>query len=128
MQANQMLRVRPTSEGRLERVTGLEEWSFSIQPGRGIGFHELRRRDETIENWIKNVPPAPDWEFLENNYLVQDDLPAEPEAHDPIFDLELAALELTDHQRAMFKPPEERIAEIVFPKSIHDRATHEASS
>ena len=30
-------------------------------------------------------------------------------------------LELTEHQKAMLKPPEDRIAEIKFPKSISDR-------
>ena len=38
MQANQMLRVRPTEAQppRLELVTGLEDWSFSVEAGRGI--------------------------------------------------------------------------------------------
>ena len=36
MQANQMLRVRPTSTGELKNITGLEPWSFKTTPGRGI--------------------------------------------------------------------------------------------
>ena len=36
LQANQMLRVRPSTEGTLELVQGTEEWSFNTMPGRGI--------------------------------------------------------------------------------------------
>ena len=123
MQANQMLRVRPTAEGRLEPVTGFETWSFSIEPGRGISDHEKRTRDEKIARWVNNVPPEPEWERLELNYLVQDDLPAEPERDDPIFAIEMRSLELTDHQKTMLETPEERMAKMVFPMSIRDRAS-----
>ena len=56
LQSNQMLRVRPATEGRLEPVTGLEPWSYSIEPGRGICTHEKRTRDENIARWVDNVP------------------------------------------------------------------------
>ena len=124
LQANQMLRVRPTSAGALELVTGLEPWSYSIEPGRGIPTELARRRDEIVRQWENNVPPVPDWDFLEGNFLVVDDLPAEPEdPEEPVFEIELRSLELTEHQKTMLKPPEERLQEIVFPKSIRDRAT-----
>ena len=36
LQANQMLAVRPNEQGELQVVTGLEPWSYSVEPGRGI--------------------------------------------------------------------------------------------
>ena len=123
MQSNQMLRVRPTAEGRLEPVTGFEPWSFSIEPGRGICDHEKRTRDEAIARWVNNVPPEPQWDRLEINYLIQDDLPAEPSAEDPLFAIMFGNLELSEHQQAMLETPESRIAKLVFPRSIRDRAT-----
>ena len=123
LQATQMLRVRPTSEGRLELVTGHEPWSFNTLPGRGIPSRLAQQRDLLVENWENNVPPVPDWDFLEGNLLVEDDLPAEPEAEEPLFDMVFQDLNLTEHQKAMLKPPEERMKEVVFPKSIRDRAT-----
>ena len=122
MQAGQMLRARPTSEGRLELVAGYEPWSFPIEAGRGIPTALAKKRDQIVEIWEDNVPPVPDWEFLEGNYLVVDDLEEEPAAEEPVFDMDLAELNLDEHQKAMLKPPEERIKHIVFPKSIQDRA------
>merc|ERR1712194_219255 len=76
LQANQMLRVRPTTEGRLDSVRGTESWSFNITPGRGIPPKLSRQRDQIVESWPENVPPEPDWEFLERaHYTVADDLP-----------------------------------------------------
>ena len=50
------------------------------------------------------MPPVPDWEFLDGNFLVEDDLPAEPDAEeDAVFDMEFAALELTEHQKLSIK-------------------------
>ena len=106
LQANQMLRVRPTAEGRLEKVTGFEDWSFSIEPGRGIGRHEKRNRDARIDSWDKNIPPEPDWSKLNENYLLQDDLPVEPEADEPMFSMAFTSLELDEHQISMLQPPE----------------------
>ena len=123
LQSNQMLRVRPTAEGRLESVTGFEPWSFSIEVGRGICDYEKRDRDEKIARWVNNVPPEPDWSNLNINYLLSDDLPAEPDVIEPIFEFAVSKLELTDHQKAMLEPPESRLAKLVFPKSIRDRAT-----
>ena len=123
LQANQMLRVRPTAEGRLEPVTGFEEWSFSTQPGRGISLHEKRIRDAKIASWVDNVPPEPNWERIEHNFLVQDDIPREPEGDEPIFSIEFRSLELTEHQKKMLEPPEKRMDSMVFPKSYKDRAT-----
>ena len=123
LQANQMLRVRPTADDLLQPVTGLEPWSFSIEPGRGIQDHEKRTRDEKIARWVDNVPPEPEWERLDINYLIQDDLPAEPAPEDPIFAVEFRSLELTEHQKLMLETPESRIAKLIFPRSIRDRAT-----
>ncbi len=38
-----------------------------------------------------------------------------------MIEVSLGTLELTDHQKAMLAPPEERIAALQFPKSIADR-------
>ena len=76
-----------------------------------------------MRNWPENVPPVPDWEFLHNNILVQDDIPVEPRDPDePIFEMAVSHLTLTEHQKEMLKPPEERIRELKFPKSLQDRA------
>jgi len=83
LQANQMLRVRPTAEGTLAMVTGLEPWSFLTEPGRGIPPRLKAERDAIIEEWPENIPPVPDWSFLEHQGLVLDDLPEELEAEGP---------------------------------------------
>ena len=120
MQANQMLRVRPTSAGRLELVTGLEPWSHSIEAGRSIPSALAKRRDQIVESWENNEPPVPDWDFLEGNFLVEDDLPAEPqEAEEPVFEIEVRSLELTEHQKAMLEPPQERLDNFVFPQTYY---------
>ena len=95
LQNNKMLRARPTTEGRLERVTGQETWSFSIVPGRGVRADLVRQRDQIVENWELNVPPEPDWETLEGNYLVHDDMEPEPQPEEPVFDMEFSNLVLT---------------------------------
>ena len=52
-----------------------------------------------------------------------DDLPREPLGDEPVFEITLASLDLTEHQQLMLASPEDRIAELQFPKSIKDRAT-----
>ena len=69
------------------------------------------------------MPPEPEWKELEDaHYLVEDDLERAPRDDEPILELPEEALALTEHQRAMLKPVEERINELVFPKAIADRA------
>ena len=75
LQANQMLRVRPTLEGRLELVKGTEKWSHCTLPGRGIAPSLAQRRDREVSEWPENVPPVPDWDELEGPMLMVDDLP-----------------------------------------------------
>ena len=123
LQANQMLRVRPNENNELELVRGDEAWSFSTLPGRGIPARLSKQRDDLVERWPDNVPPEPHWEILETVCtLVQDDLPRAPEESDVIIEMTAAGLELTEHQLAMLKTPEERIQQIKLPKSLADRA------
>ena len=70
------------------------------------------------------MPPEPDCKVLEDaHFLVADDLEVAPRSsEDVVLDFSEEALELTEHQRAMLKPADERIKELVFPKSIADRA------
>ncbi len=81
-----------------------------------------------MARWLEedqDKPPAPDWSKLDEETLVFDDLPEEPENDEDmlIIDVNGEILELTDHQRAMLKPPEERMRELVFPSSLaHRRA------
>ena len=102
-------------------MTGFETWSFSIEAGRGIGMHEKRARDDTIRRWPSNEPPEPEWDKLNFNYLLQDDLPREPADNEPMFAITFGSLEFTDHQKKMLEPPEKRLSELRFPKSFEDR-------
>ena len=40
-----------------------------------------------------------------------------------MFAIEFRSLELSEHQNAMLETPESRIAKLIFPASIRDRAT-----
>ena len=133
LQANQMLRVRPTEATetepcRLELVTGLEPWSFSTEAGRGIEPRLAHNRDELVGRWENNEPPEPDWSWLDGRIFQQDDQPPEPAADEPVFEVAFASLELSEHQKAMLKGPEERMAELIFPASIAARATGKRKS
>ena len=73
LQANQMLRVRPTAlgpEGRLELVTGDEPWSFSTLPGRGVTPRLAKERDDAVRQWQNNEPPEPNWSWLDGQVFV----------------------------------------------------------
>ena len=64
---------------------------------------------------------------MDGNLLVEDDLPAEPDENDEneiVLEIGVRHLALTEHQKAMLKPPEDRLAEIQFPKSLQDRGKH----
>ena len=115
------LRVRHTSEGSLELVTGFEPWSFSVEAGEGIPTALAEKRDEIVKAWQGNEPPVPSWEFLERNTEV-DDLEPEPSNEEPVFEMAVRDLALTEHQKAMLEPPEERIENLVFSASIQARA------
>ena len=119
-QANQVLRVRPTAEGRLELVKGTETWSHNTLAGRGIAPSLAKRRDVSVALWESDIPPKPDWSQLEGPMLVPDDVPDELE---PVFDFEVQSLELTEHQKAMLEPVDARIRNILVPGSIAARAT-----
>ena len=123
MQANQMLRVRPTANGTLEVTRGDEPWSFSVAPGRCIPPKLANARDAAVAEWPDNVPPVPEWSWLDGRVFHQDDAEEEPHANEPVFDFAFDALELTAHQKEMLKPPHERIAEIKFPETISKRVT-----
>ena len=91
LQAVQMLRVRPTIEGRLEIVTGREPWSHKTTPSRGISMKLQETRDEIIEAWHENIPPVPDWALLDGEAFFQADIapPERPADEDLVFELGL---------------------------------------
>ena len=121
MQANQMLRVRPTTTGTLELVKGTEAWSHSTFPGRGIAPSLAKQRDETVGAWEDTIPPEPDWSKLEGPMLAPDDVPEEPDELDAVFDFEIQLLDLTPHQKLMLTPVEERLKNILPPGSLGAR-------
>jgi hypothetical protein len=130
LQAVQMLRVRPTIDGRLEKVTGREPWSHKITPGRGISMKLQEARDEIIDNWPENIPPEPDWSQLDGEAFFQADIapPERPADEELVLDFDFADLELTEHQKIMLVPPEKRLVALNFPASLrrraHQRAIH----
>ena len=129
LQENQMLRVRPSPQGTLELVTGLEPWSCAIEPGRTIPPSFATRRDDIVRNWPSNEPPEPEWATLDNHLWQEDFAPAErPAEEDFVVDLAFEHLELTEHQKHMLMPPEERIKQLVFPASLQNRIRHHRTS
>ena len=63
---NQFLAVRPTSEGRLERINDAAEWAVpSMPPTRGIPPAQALERFRDMGTWIENNPPRPDWEKID---------------------------------------------------------------
>ena len=102
---------------------GDEAWSFKTLPGRGIPAKLAKQRDDLALAWPSNIPPEPDWNLLETAFtLVQDDLPKVPEESEVIMDMSVARLDLTEHQLAMLKTPEQRIEQVKLRKSLADRA------
>ncbi len=124
LQANQMLRVRPTSAEppRLELVTGDEPWSFCVEAGRGIPPRLKKERDLLVSSWEGNEPPEPDWAWLDGHLFEQDDEVDEPAPQDLVLEVAFSTLELTEHQKAMLQPPEKRLENLVFPASLASRA------
>eukprot|EP00959_Pyramimonas_sp_CCMP1952_P205995 4307531-Pyramimonas_sp.AAC.1 len=59
--ANQMLAARPTEQGELRVVTGMEPWSYYIEPGRGIERSPARGRLGGAQSWPEGAPPVPEW-------------------------------------------------------------------
>ena len=53
--------------------------------------------------------------------LAPDDVPEEPDELDAVFDFEIQLLDLTDHQKLMLKPVEERLKNILPPGSLGAR-------
>jgi hypothetical protein len=130
LQAVQMLRVRPTIEGRLEIVTGREPWSHKTTPSRGISMKLQETRDEIIEAWHENIPPVPDWALLDGEAFFQADIapPERPADEDLVLELDFAHLELSEHQKIMLVPPELRLNNLSFPASMRRRAHHRAAN
>ena len=94
LQANQILRVRPTLDGQIKLVNELDEWSFTTRPGRGIRKDLAKKREFIVRDWADNDPPVPDWSFLDGNYVFFDDLPPEPTEDDPVFDFDVRGLQV----------------------------------
>ena len=122
LQANQMLRVRPSAEsGHLELVSAAEAWSFSTAPGRGIRPRMATKRDETVAEWPSSVPPIPDWTVLDGKVLTSDALPDQPDDEADCIEFSVPRLELTDEQVAMLVPASERIRQLTFEGSVQRR-------
>ena len=82
-----------------------------------------QERQETARRWPENVPPVPDWTSLDGATFHLDDLPKDYKDDENPCLLELAALdlELTEEQKHMLRPPEERIKAIEFPHALMGR-------
>ena len=65
--------------------------------------------------------PEPEWENLAKTAVFQDDVPAEPTEDDVVFDCRLETLDLSERQKAMLKPIESCVRDVVFPDSIKAR-------
>ena len=89
--------------------------------GRGITPRLAKERDDAVRQWPNNEPPEPDWSWLDGRVFLRDDIPEEPEPDEPIFDVPIQSLALSEHQKHMLKSPEERVSELVFPASITSR-------
>eukprot|EP00959_Pyramimonas_sp_CCMP1952_P162012 3387497-Pyramimonas_sp.AAC.1 len=57
--ANQMLAVRPTKQGELKVVTGMEPRSYSIEPGRGAEQSLTSERLGGMQRWPDGAPLVP---------------------------------------------------------------------
>ena len=82
-----------------------------------------QERRDTASAWPENVPPVPDWQVLDGQTFFEDDLPKDYEQDENPCLLELSKLdlELTDEQKEMLKPPEERIKALQFPHALENR-------
>ena len=118
-----MLGVRISEQGELKEVTGNEPWSYSVEPGRGIRPSLAKERLDKVQRWPENVPPVPDWSVLDGECFRLDDLPKDYENDENPCVLEIAALdlELTEEQKNMLRPPEDRIKELQFPHDLQNR-------
>ena len=134
--ANQMLVVRPDETGDLKVIDDLMDTAFlqkyrRMPPSRGIPPRWAADRVRQIQNWKDGIPPNPDWTQIDarTHSLLQDDMPEQPVKDDELMiDFDTANLQLTDHQKVMLMPPEERMATHVYPGSIQSRVKEISSS
>jgi len=130
---NQMLIYRPTNDGRLLLLDAhpcSEQLSAAgchrLPPGRGIPMAWVKERVQRAEAWVNGVPPDPEWEQLEGegipSYLHHDDLEAEPEGEEDMFEMDVADLGLSDEQKKMLLPPDVRMREMMVEGSGTVRA------
>ena len=122
---NQFLIVRPSLEGRLEKIDESAEWAVPVlPPTRGIPNREAVQRLRDVAEWVDNRPPRPDWEQLDtaNFHLAEvPNEPAEPEVLE--LEMEVSALQLSEHQRKMLLPPSARIRQIEYPDAIRKKTS-----
>ena len=140
---NQLLIFRQNSEGNFERIDQATEQTTKnieevleitrVKVSSGITNKIVADRLQSFENWKDDQdkgPPAPDWDWLHNKggaILVQDDLPNDPGPEDTLFDFRFEGLEFSDHQKHMLKSVDQRLKEVVYPKSIQGRVREKKS-
>ena len=120
-----MIELRP-SETRLNITSDTAPWSeATLPPNRSIAPKAAMERLEKVEEWLNSESgraPKPDWEMLDAGFHFESENIEETEAkgHQEL-DFEFRGLELTEHQKLMLKPPEQRMREIVYPEAIQRR-------
>ena len=124
---NNMLICKPNAEGKLEITSDTAEgFEPKFPPSRGIPPQAALDRMQLCKDWIEagTRAPKPNWDALDRDFRFEAQNLDEPEDEDSELMLDFATekLELTEHQKAMLSPPENRIKQIQYPAAIKRRA------
>ena len=141
---NQLLILRQNSEGTFERIDEATEQTTMdifekmeitrVVTSSGLTQALVNERLERFEAWRDDQatgPPIPEWEWLhkKGGALVGDDLPQAPDEDiDTVFDIRFQDLDLSEHQKHMLKPVDERLKDSVYPKSVQSRVRSKTTS
>ena len=127
---NNMLVIKPTSDGNMEITPDEPPYEHKLPPNRGIPREAAIDRLEICKSCIesKGRPPRPQWELLDRDFHFEPvDLDGQDDEHEDEDDIKLdfafEALELTEHQKIMLQAPEDRIKNSVYPEFIQRRAS-----
>ena len=91
-------------------------------PSKGLKAQWCQDRDQEVRSWPDGVPGIPDWTKYEEGWSTSR-LPDQPQEDDPEpFEISMKDLELSERQKVMLLPVDERIKMLVYPKSIQARA------
>ena len=121
---NNMLICKPNAEGKLEITSDTAEgFEPKFPPSRGIPPQAAIDRLQLCKAWIDagTRAPKPNWDALDQNFRFETENLDEPENENSELMLDFATeqLELTEHQKAMLSPPENRIKQIQYLSLIH---------